>query len=579
MDQKKKVAVTSGQHLEQLGSEIEDKLYMLGVETEAPVLLLYGGTDKVYLLEGRHLANKGVRDSLSTVMNSGIGICGFDFKVIFKMFMGEDFSFSGKVIDLKILYLLLNQHLPDVSLEQLISSLCGLDLKQGPARGQMQLESGSDQDEALESGVVSIGLLSRMEDQISEQIDREGLDKVYRDIEEPLIRVLADMEFKGVHVDKRYLNELIVEYGKNIAELEQEIFDLCGEKFNINSTQQLASILYDKLNLPATKKTKTGYSTDASALYAIYDQSPVIAKILDYREQTKLKNTYIDVLPRLIDSEDGRIHATYNQMGTTTGRISSNDPNLQNIPIRTSLGRQIRKAFVPGTGYDLILAADYSQIELRILAHLAEDDSLIEAFNQGQDIHSRTASEIFGVDYHQVDDSMRRKAKAINFGIIYGMTKYGLMNRLKITEQEAEDYINTYFARYPRVKEYLDQLIKTAYSCGYATTIFGRKRKIVELGSSNGRLRSVGERLAVNTPIQGSAADIMKLATVNVYRNIGKQNLDCNIILNVHDELVLELKKGDALEVEKLVKESMEGCVSLKVKLKVDIKTGPNWYI
>lgn len=387
------------------------------------------------------------------------------------------------------------------------------------------------------------------------------------------------MEYTGVNIDKKYLSSLIEEYELDIGRLEKEIYKLCGEEFNINSSQQLSEILYRKLNLPVTKKTKTGFSTDAGALKAIYDSSPIIRKILDWREKTKLKNTYIDVLPALIDPEDLRVHTTYNQLGTSTGRISSSDPNLQNIPVRTDYGRQIRKAFIPGKGYDLILASDYSQIELRVLAHLSGDENLLGSFNRKEDIHTRTASEIFGVSYDDVDVTLRRKAKAINFGIIYGMTEYGLKSRLSIPEDEAKEYIQKYFDRYPGVKKYLKFLIDDAYKKGYTTTIFGRKRYLKELGSSNVRIRSLGERFAVNTPIQGSAADIMKLSTVILFNKLKLNNIDSNIILHVHDELVLELKERDLEKIKKIVIESMENCVSLKVKLRVDIKTGKNWYI
>jgi len=306
---------------------------------------------------------------------------------------------------------------------------------------------------------------------------------------------------------------------------------------------------------------------------------PVIEKILDYREKVKLKNTYIDVLPGLIDASDGRVHTTYNQLGTTTGRISSNNPNLQNIPVRTDLGRQIRKAFIPGSGYDLLLSADYSQIELRILAHLSADAGLIEAFRTGMDIHTKTAAEIFGVDYDKVDEDLRRRAKAINFGILYGMTEYGLKTRLSIPEDEARKYINLYFSRYPDVKKYMGKMISEAYSKGYTTTMYGRRRRIRELGSSNANIRSLGERLAVNTPIQGSAADIMKLATVVLFEKIRQSALDCNLILHVHDEIVLELRQKDLEKVKSIVSDSMEKCVDLKTGLKVDIKTANNWFI
>jgi DNA polymerase-1 len=434
-------------------------------------------------------------------------------------------------------------------------------------------------EEKFDEVLKKISLYKKIGMELLERIKKEGLEELYYKIEEPLIRVLAEMEYTGVNIDREYLKSLIKKYDIDIGELKKDIYQLCGEEFNINSSQQLSEILYKKLKLPITKRTKTGISTDASSLRAIYESSPVIEKILDYREKTKLKNTYIDVLPGLIDHKDLRVHTTYSQLGTSTGRISSSEPNLQNIPVRTEYGRQIRKAFIPGKFYDLILASDYSQIELRVLAHLSGDGNLIDSFDREEDIHVRTASEIFGVSYSDVDDNLRRRAKTINFGIIYGMTEYGLKNRLSIPEDEAREYINKYFERYSGVKKYIEFLKDEAYKKGYSTTIFGRKRYIKELGSSNERIRSLGERFAVNTPIQGSAADIMKLSTIKLFEELESKNVDSNIILHVHDELVLELKEKDLERVRKIVVESMEKCIRLKVKLKVDIKTGRNWYI
>jgi len=394
-----------------------------------------------------------------------------------------------------------------------------------------------------------------------------------------LIKVLGEIEYIGVSIDKEYLKFLIEQYNKDINKLTNDIYEISNEKFNINSPQQLSCILFKKLNLASARKTKTGLSTDAATLISLIDKNPIIAKILDYREKVKLKNTYIDVLPGLISTEDNRLHTTYNQLGTTTGRLSSSEPNLQNIPIRTEVGKQIRKAFIPGKGYDLFLSSDYSQIELRILAHLSEDEKLIDVFNNDGDIHTFTAAEIFNVSINDVTEELRRKAKAINFGIIYGMTEYGLKSRLSISEEEAKEYIRLYFDRYPKVKKYINFLIKEAYSKGFAVTLFGRRRYINELGSSNGRLRNLGERLAVNTPIQGTAADIMKLSTVKLFNNIKKSKIDSNILLQVHDELVLELKENDLKAIEKIVRDSMEDCVKLKVAIKVDIKSAPNWYI
>ncbi len=560
-----------------------------------------------YFITGDNLRQGKSNEILKELLeDSSIVKSGYDLKKIWKFLKSYNINLCGKFIDYKILYLLLNPIKPDTNLNEIINDLLDknafegetgefqvsikedLQKKESPAKRQMEFEFIAEdvnkEDEILSTDWFNellrhISFYEKISEVLLEKIKEENLEKLYYEIEEPLIKVLADIEFKGVNIDRDYLNSLIKEYDISIQRLTGEIYKLCDSRFNINSTQQLSQILYEKLKLQAHKKTKTGFSTDASALLAIYNSHPVIDKILDYREKVKLKNTYIDVLPLLIDPKSGRVHTTYNQLGTTTGRMSSNNPNLQNIPIRTELGKQIRKAFIPGKGYDLLLSADYSQIELRILAHLSDDKDLIAAFNSGEDIHTRTASEIFGIPYNQIDENLRRKAKAINFGIIYGMTEFGLKSRLSISEEEARDYIKLYFARYPKVKKYINDLVESAYKNGYTTTMFGRKRYISELATTNANIRNLGERLAVNTPIQGSAADIMKLATVMLYNNLRSEHLDSNIILHVHDEIVLEMHEKDCHKIEKVVKDSMENCVELKTKSKVDIKIGKNWYI
>jgi len=600
-------------------------------------IIFWDGEDYFLVFDSRTLLQHETAKELSGITgNPSLQLSGFDLKHICKLFQKYGIELDASLIDLKILYLLLNPSKPDVAFDELyeavtsdtaenIKSQCVLNIigyenpgdkkaaaeagkkqkdeqaieiqpvnatKPGPSTDQMffSFDDKKQESQAKLPGIKEfaeknktafyrLAALPFIKQALESDIRKEGLENLYHQIEGPLIKVLALIEFKGVYIDLPYLEKLIKQYEQDIKDLTNDIFGLCDSQFNINSTRQLAEILYKKLNLAATKKTKTGFSTDAATLYSIYDSHPVIAKILDYREKVKLKNTYLDVLPTLVDPADGRVHTTYNQLGTTTGRISSNNPNLQNIPVRTDLGRQIRKAFVPGKGYDTLLSADYSQIELRILAHLSGDSDLIEAFNSGQDIHTRTASEIFGVKYEDIDENLRRKAKAINFGIIYGMTEFGLKSRLSISEDEAREYIRLYFARYPGVKQYMNQLIGSAYSTGYTTTMFGRKRYIKELASTNANLRSLGERLAVNTPIQGSAADIMKLATVNLAGILRSGGLDSNLILHVHDEIVLELKEKDIDELCSIVIDSMENCVRLKASLKVDIKTGKNWYI
>ncbi|MBU2562838.1 MAG: DNA polymerase I [Actinobacteria bacterium] len=598
--------LTGGLNLEILNNNITKKIYITEFACDEVFygIILYSGVDSAFLIERDSLNESAIKETIKKLLeNKEIKKSGFDFKKIYKILKDYGICLSGKLIDYKILYLILNPLKSTTTLDEITGDLLNMEIedielsegKEGSdliefkdikEKKQLILDLYKDEKQKIKAdkeyldGILRrLSLYKKIETGLLEKIKKEKLDKLYWRIEEPLIQVLAEMEYTGVNIDKKYLSSLIEEYELDIGRLEKEIYKLCGEEFNINSSQQLSEILYRKLNLPVTKKIKTGFSTDAGALKAIYDSSPIIRKILDWREKTKLKNTYIDVLPALIDPEDLRVHTTYNQLGTSTGRISSSDPNLQNIPVRTDYGRQIRKAFIPGKGYDLILASDYSQIELRVLAHLSGDENLLGSFNRKEDIHTRTASEIFRVSYDDVDVTLRRKAKAINFGIIYGMTEYGLKSRLSIPEEEAKEYIQKYFDRYPGVKKYLKFLIDDAYKKGYTTTIFGRKRYLKELGSSNVRIRSLGERFAVNTPIQGSAADIMKLSTVILFNKLKLNNIDSNIILHVHDELVLELKERDLEKIKKIVIESMENCVSLKVKLRVDIKTGKNWYI
>lgn len=598
--------LTGGSNLEILNKNLTTNIYITEFTGDDVFygIILYSGVDSAFLIERDSLNESAIKETIKKLLeNKEIKKSGFDFKKIYKILKDYGICLSGKLIDYKILYLILNPLKSTTTLDEITGDLLNMEIedielsegKEGSdliefkdikEKKQLTLDLYKDEKQKIKAdkeyldGILRrLSLYKKIETGLLEKIKKEKLDKLYWKIEEPLIQVLAEMEYTGVNIDKKYLSSLIEEYELDIGRLEKEIYKLCGEEFNINSSQQLSEILYRKLNLPVTKKTKTGFSTDAGALKAIYDSSPIIRKILDWREKTKLKNTYIDVLPALIDPEDLRVHTTYNQLGTSTGRISSSDPNLQNIPVRTDYGRQIRKAFIPGKGYDLILASDYSQIELRVLAHLSGDENLLGSFNRKEDIHTRTASEIFRVSYDDVDVTLRRKAKAINFGIIYGMTEYGLKSRLSIPEEEAKEYIQKYFDRYPGVKKYLKFLIDDAYKKGYTTTIFGRKRYLKELGSSNVRIRSLGERFAVNTPIQGSAADIMKLSTVILFNKLKLNNIDSNIILHVHDELVLELKERDLEKIKKIVIESMENCVSLKVKLSVDIKTGKNWYI
>lgn len=411
---------------------------------------------------------------------------------------------------------------------------------------------------------------------LQDKLEEAGMWKLFKEIEMPLVFTLFDMEQNGVRVEadelKDYGNRLAVQ----ISRLEQEIWQEAGEEFNINSPKQLGVILFEKMGLKGGKKTKTGYSTAADVLEKLAPDYPVVAKILEYRQLAKLKSTYADGLAAFI-SEDGRIHGKFNQTITATGRISSTEPNLQNIPVRMELGRLIRKVFVPEEGF-VFVDADYSQIELRVLAHCSGDKQLIEAYREEKDIHRITASQVFHTPFDQVTDLQRRNAKAVNFGIVYGISSFGLSQDLSITRKEAAQYIEQYFHTYPGIKIFLDDAVKQAKDKGYAVTLFGRRRPVPELSSSNFMQRSFGERVAMNSPIQGTAADIMKIAMIGVNDRLKSGNMKSRLVLQVHDELLVEAWESEAEEVKKILKEEMEQAASLAVPLEIDMHTGKSWY-
>ena len=413
---------------------------------------------------------------------------------------------------------------------------------------------------------------------LDDKIAQMGMEKLYHEVELPLVEVLADMEHNGFKVDMEKLEELSEDFSNRIEELTEDIYHEAGEEFNINSTKQLSHILFDKLKLPPIKKTKTGYSTDVEVLEQLFDKHPIIEKLLEYRQIIKLKSTYIDGLIGVINPRTGKIHSKFNQTATATGRLSSTEPNLQNIPIKTENGREIRKVFVAENENYLLVDADYSQIELRVLAHISGDENLIDAFKNNQDIHSKTAAEVFEVDKDMVTPLMRSRAKAVNFGIVYGISDYGLSRDLKIPRKEAKIYIDSYFRRYPKVKKYMENIVIDGKEKGYVTTILNRIRYIPELASSNAIKRNFGERMAMNTPIQGSAADIIKIAMVNVYKELKNKNMKSRLILQVHDELIIEAYIDEVDAVKQILNNNMEKAVSLCIPLIVDINVGYSWY-
>src|SRR6056297_195234 len=433
-----------------------------------------------------------------------------------------------------------------------------------------EIESSQDQKAQF------LNYLFDLKDIYIKKLEDKDLLELYYNIELPLIKVLAQMETNGIYADCEFLEDFSQKIADKIKDIEEKTYELAGEEFNLNSPKQLGEILFDKLELPVIKRTKTGYSTSIDVLEKLEDKHDIIPLIMDYRKYSKIKSTYVDPLLKLVNQNTGRIHTNFNQMVTATGRLSSTDPNLQNIPIRTEEGRKIRKAFIAEKDDWVLLSADYSQIELRVLAHISEDKQLIKAFNENQDIHTQTASEVFDVEPENVSSDLRRHAKVINFGIAYGMSSYGLANDLDISNKEADEYISKYFERFPGVKKYMDEIIKKAKKDGYVRTIFDRLRYIKGINSSNYHRRSFAERTAINSPIQGSAADIMKIAMIDVYNSLKNSNLKAKMLLQIHDEIVFEVAKNELDKIIKLVKEKMENAVKLKVPVIVDFKVGKN---
>jgi len=423
-----------------------------------------------------------------------------------------------------------------------------------------------------------ISTVIKIESKIVEEIEKFHMCDLFYNIEMPLVEVLAYMEFVGFKIDLNILDELGEKFNNKLTILEEVIYEMVGEKFNINSPKQLGVILFEKLNLEVIKKTKTGYSTDIEVLDKLKSKHPVINKIIEYRQLTKLNSTYVEGLKAVIGENDGRVHSVLNQTITTTGRISSTDPNLQNIPTRTEEGKEIRRAFIAEDGYVLV-DADYSQIELRVLAELSNEENLINAFINHEDIHSKTASEVFKVKLEEVTSMMRSRAKAVNFGIIYGISDYGLGRDLDISRKEAKEYIENYLNYYHNIDSYMKNIVEQSKKNLYVETYFGRRRYIPELESRNFNIRSFGERIALNTPVQGTAADIIKIAMIRVYKKLKENNMKSRLLLQVHDELIVEACKDEVDKVKEILKNEMENVVdSFRVHLEVDINVGDSWY-
>ncbi len=509
--------------------------------------------------------------------NPGIPKIGHNLKYDIEMLRREGVDIEGPLYDTMLASYLLNPNKPDHSLGDVSFEYLSYRKKTfQEVLGKRGSFAQVPIEEATLYAAEDAALAFELKEMLFEKLREEKLDGLYFDIEMPLINVLIEMEETGFKVDVDKLNGMSKELSRDLDALQRRIFFLAGEEFNINSPKQLARVLFHSLGLKPGKRTKTGFSTELSVLEDLQETHELPGEILNYRSLCKLKSTYTDVLPNLIIPETGRIHTSFNQTVTATGRLSSSDPNLQNIPIRGEWGKRIREAFIAADD-NLVLSADYSHIELRILAHLSEDRGLIDAFISGVDIHARTASEIFGVAAEKVTSEMRRVAKTVNFGVVYGISPFGLSEALNISKEDAKIYIESYFERHPGVRAYIEHTLRDAREKGYVTTMFGRKRAVPEIKSQNATTRALGERLAINSPVQGAAADTIKVAMIRIAESLRAERLKAKMILQVHDELVFESPEDEIERIKAIVRRKMEAAAPLSVPLKVDIGYGKNW--
>ena len=521
-----------------------------------------------------------LNDFVSWFGTQDISLAGHDLKCDLYMLMSAGLDPAVSSFDTAVAQYVLDSGRSNYSLSALSNEYLHISIEDEKEfmAANSQLDMFTDTGKTfMDYGFRVCFAIANLMDMQKAQLAADGVEKVFYEVELPLVVVMASMERDGFKVDKEELVGFGETLTKEIDRLTAEIYGLAGETFNINSPMQLGNILFEKLELPAGKKTKRGYSTSADILEKIRDKHPIIDNVLEYRTLSKLKSTYIDGLIPLISS-DAKVHAHFQQTVTTTGRISCTEPNLQNIPIRQELGRKLRKAFVPDNDQCLLTGADYSQIELRVLAHMSGDEVLIEAFNNGEDIHRATAANVLGIPEDKITVEERSRAKAVNFGVIYGMSSFGLSTELNITRKDAEEYINAYFGKHTAVKEFMDRQVEFCRENGYVTTVMGRKRYIKEIKATAYMVRSVGERLAMNTPIQGSAADIIKIAMIKVYNAIKEKGLKSRLILQVHDELIINTYEDEKNIVEQLLVENMESAYDMAVRLKADLNAGSNWY-
>jgi DNA polymerase-1 len=557
----KDLPVQDDQKLKHVEALEDRKIKDFIIEEEGLFLYANGSGDLIFSQKGKFFKPDSIGQNIKAVLsNTKIKKIGHDLKRNKTQLAGKDIVLEGLSFDTMIAAYLLNPSKSDYSLSNLAWDYLN----------KAVMNKTLDSQRAL-------ALIVELEPELEKQLKTKSLLNLFYEIEMPLIEVLAAMEKEGIRLDLGLLKELSSHLEKRLASLIEEIYRLSDCQFNINSPKQLRQILFEKLKLRIVKKTKTGASTDEGVLKSLASEHKLPSLLLEYRQLMKLKTTYVDALPELVNQKTQRIHTSFNQTGTETGRLSSSNPNLQNIPVKTELGRMIRKAVIAkGDDYQL-LSSDYSQIELRILAHLSKDETLISAFKKDKDIHLRTASLIYEVEEKDVTEPMRDIAKKVNFGIIYGQSAYGLSKELGISQMEAQNFIDAYFLKYPKVKDYMDKQISHAQKEGFVTTILGRRRYLPEINNKNQNIRQLAQRQAVNTPIQGSASDLIKMAMIKLFSQIKKKNLKSKIILQIHDELLFDVYDKEKNEFVHLVEEIMENVLKLEVPIRVDVKIGRNW--
>ena len=549
-----------------------------------------GTTDSYHILEWKNIA--GIADLLQ---NNSVSKIGYNIKALYKKLWENGINLTGEIYDIELMHYIINPERTHKE-EYLYKSYLGLDMENvitstsstEPAVEELDLfsfvqqESDATQDLSQEEKNllgIRCNALVDLKDRLLEELKSSGQEKLYTEIEAPLVEVLANMEYTGVKIDTSNLNSYSKELGTELDSIEKQAYELSGEAINLSSPKQVGALLYEKLKLnPKVKKSAKGsYPTDEETLTGLLDAHPIVGKILEYRGIKKLISTYTDALPQLINDKTGKIHTTYNQSLTATGRLSSTNPNLQNIPIRTQKGREIRKSFIPSTPNGYIVSADYSQIELRLMAHLSQDPHLVDAFNRNMDIHTATAAKVFKVDEMDVTKEQRSRAKVANFGIIYGISAFGLSQRLGMSRTDSKQLIDEYFNNYPKVKEYMNNMIQKAREEGYVETIYGRKRFLPDINSRNAAVRSYNERNAINAPLQGSAADIIKVAMINIYKRLNAEGLKSKMVLQVHDELIFDVTEQEVEQICNIVTQEMEKVAKLRIPLVAECGKGYNW--